>query len=212
MAAHPGQRRPVTRGGGRELPGPQNPAGLIGHAGHMHLGMGIHAAGDGPACICDRGHVVSISCTDWDGTAGPGTDGQSTSGTTEVGLLSGHGRPQPGGLHILPAGPGRRFVIKTRSRGQLSDGPGRGPAAGRAKPRRTKSPITGETPQRSNPQPHLPHSEEVLSDGVVQGERAQCRRYGRLSKPDEPPAMPRRAGWSVRLLYLDDTAGPLAHK
>ena len=64
VAAHPGQRRRIACRGGRELPGPQHPAGLIGHAGHMHLGMGIHATGDEPACICDRGHVVSIPCTD----------------------------------------------------------------------------------------------------------------------------------------------------
>ena len=106
---------------------------------------------------------------------GPGTDGQSTSGTTEVGLLSGHGRPGPGGLHILPSNPGRRFVIRTRSRGQLSEGPGRGPAAGRAKPRRTKLPITAETPERYNPQPTYPHSGEVLSDGESQEEDTPTR-------------------------------------
>jgi hypothetical protein len=134
---------------------------------------------------CPASAIVGMSspfsATDWDGTAGPGTDGQSTSGTTEVGLLSGHGRPGPGGLHILPSDPGRRFVIRTRSRGQLSEGPGRGPAAGRAKPRRTKLRITAETPERSNPQPHLPHSGEVLSDGEGRGERAPSRRSAWLT-------------------------------
>ena len=102
------------------------------------------------------------------------------------------GRPGPGGLHILPSDPGRRFVIRTRSRGQLSEGPGRGPAARRAKPRRTKLRITAETPERSNPQPHLPHSGEVLSDGEGQGERTPGRLGAGLAASVAARATPER--------------------
>jgi hypothetical protein len=87
---------------------------------------------------------------------GPGrTDrallGQQRSGSYQVTIA-----PGPRRLHVLPAGPGRRFVIKTRSRGQLSEGPGRGPAAERTKPRRTKLQITGETPEDPTPNPTYP--------------------------------------------------------
>ena len=83
------------------------------------------------------GVVVSIPCTDWDGTAGPGTNGQSTSGTTEVRLLSGHGRPGPAGStssRQAPAGgPGTRHAHAV----SCVQGQGQGPAAERAKPYRT---------------------------------------------------------------------------
>ncbi len=89
VAPHPGQRRPEARPGGRELLGPQDPAYLVDHAGHVHLGVGVHAPGDEPDCICDRRHVVSILFRDWDGIAGPGrTDrallGQQRSGSYQV--------------------------------------------------------------------------------------------------------------------------------
>jgi hypothetical protein len=46
VASHPGQRRLVTRRVGGELPGAQDPADLAGHAGHVHLSVGVHAPGD----------------------------------------------------------------------------------------------------------------------------------------------------------------------
>ena len=46
VTPHPGQRRLVACRADGELPGAQDPAGLVDHAGHVHLGVGIHAPGD----------------------------------------------------------------------------------------------------------------------------------------------------------------------
>ncbi len=57
----------------REFLSADYPACLAGHAGHVYLGVGIHATGDERPGICDRSHVLSTSLGRT-GMAPPGRD------------------------------------------------------------------------------------------------------------------------------------------
>ena len=45
--------------------GAQHPPHLIYHRGHMHVGVGVHAPGDGAVLFCDPGHDLSFLGGTW---------------------------------------------------------------------------------------------------------------------------------------------------
>jgi hypothetical protein len=122
----------------REFLSADYPACLAGHAGHVYLGVGIHATGDERPGICDRSHVLSTSLGRT-GMAPPGRDERTEHFRDNRGQAPTRSRsPRPARV-TRPSTPGRQFGFRTRSRGQQRPEPGRGPAAGHAKPHRNSS-------------------------------------------------------------------------
>jgi hypothetical protein len=65
MAAHPGQRSPVSSRISRECLGAQHPAHPIHHRGHVHIGVSVHAPSDRAGLLCDPGHDLSFLAGTW---------------------------------------------------------------------------------------------------------------------------------------------------
>jgi len=60
-SGQPAEQIGVPGRGGRELPHPEQPADRVQRGGHVHAGVGVHAAGD-DACVFYDGHCRPFFC------------------------------------------------------------------------------------------------------------------------------------------------------